>query len=112
MPHIVHRDDMKPIPSIEKDWQRYDLLGKENAKLVGAEFELIALNPGETTPEHFHEGCEHYIFVLCGDGVLELDGETQPIAQNYVISIEPGERHAVRNAGKDVLEVLEFLIPS
>jgi len=112
MPHIVHRDDLKPIPSTDKGWQRIDLLGKENAKLVGADFELITLNPGEATPEHFHESCEHYIFVLRGEGFLELKGETQPIAQNYVISIESEERHAVRNAGVDVLEILEFLIPS
>lgn len=112
MPHIVHRDDLKPISSTEKGWQRIDLLGKENAKLVGAEFELITLNPGEATPEHLHETCEHYIFVLRGEGFLELDGETQPIGQNYVISIEPEEGHAIRNTGKSVLELLEFLIPS
>ena len=112
MPHIVHRDDLKPIPSTEKGWDRIDLLGKENTKLVGADFELITLNPGEATPDHFHEGCEHYIFVLRGEGFLELDGEAHPIAKNYVISIEPDERHAVRNAGEDVLELLEFVIPS
>jgi len=112
MPHIVHRDDLKPIPSTEKGWHRIDLLGKENIKLVGAEFELITLNPGEATPEHFHEDCEHYLFVLRGEGNLELDGEALPIAQNYVICIEPEEKHALRNAGEEVLEILEFLIPN
>lgn len=110
MPHIVHRDDLTPIPSEEKDWQRYDLLGEENSRLVGADFELVAVKPGETTVDHVHEGYEHYIFVLRGEGFLELDGETHPIAQNYVVCIDPGERHAVRNAGESVLELLEFLI--
>ena len=111
MPYIVHRDDLKPTLSTEMGGPRYDLLGAENTELVGADFSLVVFGPGETTLDHFHEGCEHYIFVLRGEGFLELDRETQPIAQNYVISIEPEEKHAIRNSGKTVLELLEFIIP-
>ena len=111
MPYIVHRNDLKPNPAVERGGQRYDLLGQETARLAGAAFELVSLDPGESTEEHVHVGNEHYIFVLRGDGYLELNGESQPISQNYVICIEPGEMHAVRNTGEDVLELLEFLIP-
>ena len=111
MPYIIHRDDLEPSPSPDEGWSRYDLLGEENAKLVGASCELIVLNPGESMKDHFHVNCEHYIFVLSGDGVLEAEGETHVVTMNYMISIEPGEIHALRNTGEGVLELLEFVIP-
>jgi quercetin dioxygenase-like cupin family protein len=111
VPYIVHRNDLKPSPAVERGGQRYDLLGQETARLAGAAFELVSLDPGESTGEHVHLDSEHYIFVLRGNGYLELDGESHPIAQNYVICIEPGEKYAVRNTGEKVLELLEFLIP-
>jgi len=111
VPYIVHRNDLKPSPAVERGGRRYDLLGQETAQLTGTAFELVSLDPGESTEEHVHVGNEHYIFVLRGDGYLELDGESQPVSQNYVICIEPGEMHAIRNTGENVLELLEFLIP-
>jgi quercetin dioxygenase-like cupin family protein len=111
VPYIIHRDDVEPSPSLGEGWFRYDLLGEENTKLVGAACELIVLAPGESMKDHFHVNCEHYIFVLSGDGLLELEGETHAVTQNYMISIEPEEVHALHNTGESTLELLEFVIP-
>ncbi|OGO16745.1 MAG: hypothetical protein A2Z14_14010 [Chloroflexi bacterium RBG_16_48_8] len=112
MPHIIHRQELSSKRIKETGWERFGLLGEENSELIGADFELLVLNVGETTPMHCHEDCEHYLFVLQGDGFLKLEDGEVPIAQNYLISIEPGECHAVRNSDHKKLEILEFLIPS
>ena len=109
MPYIVHRDELRGTTGT--GWKRIDLLGKDVAELVGANFELLVLEPGESSPMHGHADCEHYLFVLQGEGFLGLEDGEHRIEENYVISVDPGERHAVRNSGQKKLEILEFIIP-
>jgi mannose-6-phosphate isomerase-like protein (cupin superfamily) len=110
MPHIVHRDDINLKNEHGTGWERLDLIGESISSQIGANFELLILEAGQATPMHQHEDCEHYLFVLEGRGFLELEGVEHPIGPNYLISVEPGERHAVRNSDQKRLEILEFLI--
>jgi mannose-6-phosphate isomerase-like protein (cupin superfamily) len=110
MPYIVHRDEVSPKNENGIGWERLDLIGEAISSQIGANFELLILEAGEATPMHQHEDCEHYLFVLQGEGLLELEDGEHPIGPNYLISVEPGERHAVRNSDQNRLEILEFLI--
>ena len=110
MPHIVHRDDIKPLVGPE-GWQRLDLVGGGVSAELDAGLELSILAPNATTPRHYHTNCEHYLFIVTGDGQLLLDDGAHDIAQGYLVAIDPEERHALRNTSDTDLEYLEFFVP-
>jgi mannose-6-phosphate isomerase-like protein (cupin superfamily) len=112
MPYIVHRDELSSKRIQGSGGERIDLLGEEVSKLVGADFELLVLEAGEATPMHRHDQCEHYLFILQGEGFLVLEDGEHPIGPNFMVSIDPGELHALRNSNQNKLEILAFLIPS
>jgi mannose-6-phosphate isomerase-like protein (cupin superfamily) len=111
MPYIVHRDELQPLKKSNAGWDRFDLVGPINARIMGATYELGVLSPGFSTTLHYHVDGENYIYIIHGAGKLVVEGEAFPVEADYSIDIEKGEKHLIRNDGEGPLEFLEFLIP-
>jgi len=111
MPHFAHRENLQPAKTATAGWQVLDLMNDEISAKLDAGLKLSQLAPQASTPRHYHSNCEHYMFVIKGQGELILDESVHPIAQGYMIAIEREEWHAVSNVGKDELEYLEFFVP-
>lgn len=109
--HIVHRTELEARIGDTSGWQQINLMNDAVAAELDAGLALNILEPTEATPTHFHTGCEHYIFIVSGQGKLILDDGPHDIGTGYMIAIEPEERHAVKNVGSQTLEFLEFLVP-
>jgi mannose-6-phosphate isomerase-like protein (cupin superfamily) len=56
------------------------------------------LEPGQATERHYHARTEEIYFLLDGEGELEVDGETRPVAPGEAILIPAGARHQIRAA--------------
>ena len=56
------------------------------------------LEPGQATERHYHARTEEIYFLLDGEGELEIDGETRPVAPGDAILIPAGARHQIRAA--------------
>lgn len=110
MPYFIHREELQPT-SRNPGWQQLDLMNGEIAAELDAKLKLDILAPGAATPRHYHSGCEHYMFIVKGEGQLILEDGVYPVTTGYVIAIEPEEHHALRNVGPDHLECLEFFVP-
>ncbi len=65
--------------------------------------------PGGHTPKHTH-GYEHEVFVLEGNGLVQIGGEEHPIRSGTTIFVPPGQLHQFRNTGTVPLVFL-CLIP-
>jgi mannose-6-phosphate isomerase-like protein (cupin superfamily) len=61
----------------------------------------------EDSRTHYHKTMTEFYYVLEGEGVIELDGETFPLKPNMAIMIKPGCRHrAVGN-----LKIINVPVP-
>ena len=63
----------------------------------------IAFEPGGESPSHSHPH-EHELFVLSGNGTVEVDGKTVNLQPSDVLYIPPNAHHQFR-----ATEALEFV---
>ncbi len=54
---------------------------------------------------HYHKAMTEIYFVLEGEGHIELDGESYPLAPNTSVMIKPGCRHRAVGEGLKILNV-------
>lgn len=66
---------------------------------------LVEIDPGHASPMHRHY-CEEVYFVLEGEGVLEIDGESHPLVQGGASLQRPNLKHRVVNTGDKPLRLL------
>ncbi|MBV2155850.1 cupin domain-containing protein [Kitasatospora sp. SUK 42] len=60
---------------------------------------LAIVRPGERINEHYHPYSEEFVFVVCGDLEVDLDGEARPLKPNQGLMIPINMRHRFRNVG-------------
>jgi len=111
MPYIIHREQLQETRGTPDGLKRYPLVRGDVENKIEAGVELNVLAPHSMTPMHYHSGCEHYVFIVRGQGNVIIEGETHPVAPSYLIAIDPGEKHSLQNPGDSDLEYLEFFVP-
>lgn len=57
------------------------------------------LQPGEHVVEHFHPYSEEFLYVINGELVLEVEGDTWELGAGDGIYVPIGKRHRLRNIG-------------
>ncbi|MQS15467.1 cupin domain-containing protein [Streptomyces kaniharaensis] len=72
---------------------------------------LAIVQPGERIGEHYHPYSEEFVFVVCGDLEVDLDGVTRPIKPNQGVMIPINMRHRFRNVGDTEARMVFHLGP-
>jgi len=67
---------------------------------VGQSLAEATLPLGAQTEAHFHPCTEELYYVLAGDGVVRIEDEEAALKAGDAVSIPPGARHQIRNAGE------------
>ena len=67
---------------------------------------LLVLLPGQTNPEHSHKKKKETFFVLSGEAVITLNGETHTITKGNLINIPPNAKHSISSTTGAVIEEL------
>jgi len=67
--------------------------------------------PGRAEARHFHRRSQQFFFVLAGQAMMEVDGETIRLRQHEGCFIAAGIPHRIRNAAKVASEFLVFSVP-
>ena len=109
LPRIVNVDD---APSNRR--RGGDLRAMLTPTAVGATsgFMGVAIvQPGERIGEHYHPYSEEFVFVVCGDLEVDLDGTTQPLRPDQGLMIPIGMRHRFRNVGTTEARLVFHLGP-
>lgn len=92
-----HRLLAAPPSFTETPLYRADLAGLDKRELIVSRLEASA---GWSHGRHYHAGHE-IVYVLEGDGVLEVDGSpAQRLEPGAVAHVPPGRIHAGRNANR------------
>jgi quercetin dioxygenase-like cupin family protein len=53
---------------------------------------VISFEPGGATPRHRHPW-EHEVFILKGEGAVEVEGKTAALGPGDVVFVPPGSEH-------------------
>ena len=61
---------------------------------------LALIQPGERIGEHYHPYSEEFVYVVCGQLEVDLDGEPHPLRPEQGLMIPVNMRHRFRNVGK------------
>ncbi|MFE4972253.1 cupin domain-containing protein [Kitasatospora sp. NPDC056651] len=72
---------------------------------------LAIVKPGERINEHYHPYSEEFVFVVCGDLEVDLDGRTHPLKPDQGLMIPINMRHRFRNVGDTEARMVFHLGP-
>ena len=75
------------------------------------DYRISSYQPMAHVATHVHAVQEQVYHVLGGEGLMELDGETQVVRRHDVIFIPPGVEHAMYNSGLDNLVFVVVTTP-
>ncbi|MGE9270087.1 MAG: cupin domain-containing protein [Verrucomicrobiales bacterium] len=80
------------------------ILDSANAPVQKQSLAEAMLPAGAATERHWHKESEEFYFLLEGSGVMEIDGEVQPVGEGDAILIPAGAWHQIK-----AIEPLRFL---
>jgi quercetin dioxygenase-like cupin family protein len=106
------------------DWTREPLLNSEHdarqriyvmtPQLFGTKAikgEMIIYPPGTEAANHHHEGAEHFMYVLQGEGTAYANESPIPLRKGDLIYYDDRERHYLRSEGSQEMIFVEFFVP-
>jgi mannose-6-phosphate isomerase-like protein (cupin superfamily) len=106
-----------PIASDTTSMKRKTLrFGKGFNVVLGnkrAQAAQMVLEPGKAEGHagNRHGGADQWLFVVSGDGVATINGRRYPLRPSTLLLIEHGDRHEIRNTGRQPLKTLNIYVP-
>ena len=98
-------DDIGHLTADNADFRRVLYTG-HNLQLV-----LMTLAPGEEIGAEVHEDRDQFFRVEAGEGEIEIDGTTRPVAAEFAMIVPAGARHNVRCVGAAPLKLYTIYGP-
>jgi quercetin dioxygenase-like cupin family protein len=71
----------------------------------------LNFEPGQALPAHTHAESEIAVYVIEGQGEVQVDGRTEPIRAGTLVHCQGSESFSARNTGSSKLSLLVFLYP-
>ena len=72
---------------------------------------VALIRPGERIGEHYHPYSEEFVYVVCGQLEVDLDGEPHPLRPEQGLMIPINMRHRFRNVGNVEARIVFHLGP-
>jgi len=73
----------------------------------------MVIEPGQSegNARNRHDGADQWLFVVSGTGTALINRQRYPMRAGVLLLIERGDRHEIRNDGKEKLVTLNFYVP-
>lgn len=71
------------------------ILDRANAPVANQSLAEATVPIGGATQRHYHRASEEFYFILEGEGVMEIDGETRKVGPGDGVLIPPGTWHQI-----------------
>lgn len=110
MAYIFHEDELPRLVSVVPGRERVFFVSKELADVDAMLAGIMRYAKGAASPYHYHENCEHFYFIMEGNGSVETPEGVQEIGPGTMVFIPAEERHRLR--AKDPLFYFEFQAPN
>ena len=69
------------------------------------------LPPGAAEVRHHHRWAQQFFYVLSGEVMMEIEGQTTRVPAGSGIRVLPGKRHQIRNPSSDAASFLVISQP-
>ncbi|MFQ5968356.1 MAG: cupin domain-containing protein [Acidimicrobiia bacterium] len=112
MLRVVWSDDLPRLTSTRDGRDRIDLVTSDLFETPNLKADRITYHPGDTAAAHYHRDCEHYFFILEGNGVLHVNEEVQHLGSGDVALVEKDEVHWFENHGPENFVFIELWVPT
>lgn len=110
MAYIFHQDELPRMISVVPGRERTFFVSPELAGIDDLLAGVIRYGKDVSSPLHFHINCEHFYFILEGEGTVESDQGIREVKVGDLIFIPAEEKHRLR--AKDSLFYFEFQAPN
>ena len=67
--------------------------------------------PGAAEIRHHHEHAQQFFYILSGEVLMEIEGETTLVAAGNGIRVKAGKRHQIRNPSSSPVRLLVISHP-
>jgi mannose-6-phosphate isomerase-like protein (cupin superfamily) len=72
---------------------------------------VLAPGDAEGDPQNEHHGADQWLFVVDGKGVARINGRRLALRQGTLVLIEKGDKHEIKNTGRQLLRTLNIYVP-
>lgn len=100
-----YHDDIEALTAANGDFRRVLYTGK-HLQLV-----LMTLQPGEEIGSEVHDGIDQFFRFEEGEGIVDIDGVENRVADGSGVIVPSGARHNVRNTGSLPLKLYTLYGP-
>jgi putative monooxygenase len=87
------------------------LLGPKTVGCTSGFMGVAKIAPGDWIAEHYHPFSEEFVFVVSGNLVADLDGESHEVPMGHGLFVPINVRHRLRNTGDEDAEIVFHLGP-
>ena len=79
---------------------------------VRSQTEMV-IEPGKSEggQDNRHRGADQWLFVVEGEATPSVNGKSNALSPGSLILIERGDRHEIRNTGRELLRTLNIYLP-
>ena len=106
---VVHRDDVAASRD-EGDTAEVSVTFDRSNGCELLEQRVIRFAPGRSRERRL-EGRQEVLYVVSGQGELDLNGERHRLEPDMGVFVAPGETYAIENPGHEPLEVVSVIAP-
>ncbi|MBI2716460.1 MAG: cupin domain-containing protein [Rhizobiales bacterium] len=96
MAYIFHQDDLPRLVSVVSGRERTFFVNQELAGIDDVLVGVIRYANGASSPLHYHINCEHFYFILEGNGTVETDEGVRAVNSGDLIFIPAEDKHRLR----------------
>jgi quercetin dioxygenase-like cupin family protein len=112
MAKLISKNQLPHLHSTRDTRDRLDLV-KPDMPLGATHLsaDRITYHPGDTAAQHYHTGCYHLFYILRGEGLMYVDGDSHRLKPGMVAVVAPGETHWFENDRDENFTFVEFWAP-
>lgn len=111
MAYIFHEDELPKLISAVPGRERTFFVNKELTKIDDMLAGVMHYKHGAASPYHYHENCEHFYFIIEGQGTVDTEEGSREVGPGAMIFFPPEARHRLR-ATRSPLFYFEFQAPN
>ena len=86
------------------------LMDEKQFQGKGRLFAHNILKPGASLGLHTHTGDVETYYIIKGEGIIDDNGDRQPVKTGDVIFTDNGEKHSLENTGEGDLEFIALVL--
>src|SRR5712691_9990521 len=85
MAYIFHEDELPKLVSVVPGRERTFFVNKELTNVDDMLAGIMRYKQGASSPLHLHENCEHFYFIMEGNGTVESDGDVRNVGPGDLV---------------------------